>query len=222
VNGAQDMGGMHGFGRVEPEPEAVEPVFHADWERRTFALTLAMGATGEWNLDASRFARENLPPGEYLSRTYYEIWLAGLERLSADRGLVAPEEIAAGRSLEPARPLRRTLAAADVERMVTSGGPANREPRQSARFSVGDRVRARTMNPPTHTRLPRYVRGHAGTVVSIHGCHVFPDVHAHGGGEDPQWLYSVRFDARELWGADADPAVAVSVDAWEPYLEPAA
>jgi nitrile hydratase len=82
-------------------------------------------------------------------------------------------------------------------------------------------VLARNTHPATHTRLPRYVRGHVGTVVTIHGCHVFPDVHAHGGGEDPQWLYTVRFDGRELWGTDADPTIAVSVDAFEPYLEPA-
>jgi nitrile hydratase beta subunit len=220
VNGAHDMGGMHGFGPVDPEPR--EPVFHADWERRAFALTLAMGATGEWNLDASRFARESRPPGDYLSKSYYEIWLAGLERLIAQRALVTREEITAGRSLGPARPLgRRTLAAADVEPMVSRGGPTNREPEHRARFAVGDRVLARTMHPATHTRLPRYVRGHVGTVVSVHGAHVFPDVHAHGGGEDPQWLYTVRFDARELWGAEGDPTVAVSVDAFEPYLEPA-
>ena len=218
MNGAHDMGGMHGFGRVEPDPEG--QIFHADWERRVFALTVAMGATGEFNLDASRSAREDLPPGEYLAKTYYEIWQAGLERLIADRGLVTPEEIEAGRSLNPPRPLQRTLAAADVERMIATGGPAEREPKRSARFQVGDQVRARNINPRTHTRLPRYVRGHTGTVVRVHGCHVFPDVHAHGGGEDPHWLYTVRFEARELWGADADPTVAVSVDAWEPYLEP--
>jgi nitrile hydratase len=214
------MGGMHGFGPVEPEPD--EPVFHAGWERRAFALTLALGATGEWNLDASRFARENEPPGDYLSRSYYQIWLAGLERLSAERGLVAPQEIAAGRPLGPARPVSRTLAAADVARTLGRGGPTQREPPRPARFAVGDRVRARNLNPPTHTRLPRYVRGHAGAVVSVHGCHVFPDAHAHGGGEDPQWLYTVRFAARELFGEDADPAAAVSVDAFEPYLEPTA
>jgi nitrile hydratase beta subunit len=219
VNGVHDMGGMDGFGRVEPHPG--EPVFHADWERRTFALTLAMGATGEWNLDASRFAREDVPPREYLSRTYYEIWLAGLERLAAERGLVAPEELAAGRALRPGRRLGRILAEQDVEPALGRGGATNREPPRAARFAVGERVRARNMHPATHTRLPRYVRGHAGTVALVHGCHVFPDIHAQGGGEDPQWLYTVRFDARELWGADGDPAVAVSVDAFEPYLEPA-
>jgi nitrile hydratase subunit beta len=220
MNGAHDMGGMHGFGAVEPEPD--EPVFHADWEGRVFALTLAMGATGEWNIDASRFARENRPAADYLSRTYYEIWLAGLERLLTDRALVAEPEIEAGRLLEPPRPVPRTLAADAAAKMLRSGGPSRREAPRPARFAAGDRVRARNMNPPTHTRLPRYVRGHVGEVVLVHGCHVFPDVNARGGGEDPQWLYTVRFDGREVWGPDADPTVAVSVDAFEPYLEPAA
>jgi nitrile hydratase len=219
VNGAHDMGGMHGFGPVEAEPG--EPPFHAEWERRVFALTLAMGATGEWNLDASRFARESQPPGDYLAESYYEIWLAGLERLLAERELVTREELAEGRPLAPPRELARRLSAADVEQMLHRGGPTERDPVRAARFAAGDRVRTREMNPRTHTRLPRYVRGHAGEVVTVHGCHVFPDAHAHGGGEDPQWLYTVRFSARELWGDGADPAAAVSVDAWEPYLEPA-
>ena len=212
------MGGAHGFGAVVAEPD--EPVFHAEWERRAFALTLAMGATGEWNIDASRFAREDVAPAAYLSRSYYEIWLAGLERLLAERGLVAPDEVAAGRSLRDARPVRRILAAADVEATLRRGDPSNREGPAAAHFGPGDRVRTRTMNPVTHTRLPRYVRGHVGTVTHVHGCHVFPDANARGLGPDPQWLYTVRFDARELWGAEADPMVTVSTDAFEPYLEP--
>lgn len=219
MNGAQDMGGMHGFGAVLAELD--EPVFHAEWERRVLALTLAMGATGEWNLDASRFARESRPPSEYLSKTYYEIWLAGLERLLAERGLVAPDEIAAGRSLQPAKPVRRTLAAGDVAGAVSRGSPTDRDAPQPAHFDVGDRVRAKNLHPVTHTRLPRYVRGHVGTITRVHGCHIFPDTHAHGHGENPQWLYTVSFDGRELWGAEADPTVAVSVDAFEPYLDPA-
>ena len=214
------MGGAHGFGDVRPEPD--EPAFHAEWERRAFALTLAMGATGEWNLDASRFARENQAPGDYLAQTYYELWFGALERLLAERGLVAPEEIAAGRPLHPVKPVRRTLAAADVSGVLRRGGQTRRDPPRPAMFELGDRVRARTMHPVGHTRLPRYVRGHIGTVDLVHGCHVFPDTHAHGCGEEPQWVYTVRFDGRELWGADDDPTVRVSVDAFEPYLEPAA
>ena len=219
MNGAHDMGGMHGFGPVRPEPN--EPAFHAEWERRAFALTIAMGATGEWNLDQSRFARESLPPAEYLAKSYYEIWFAGLERLLRDRGLVNDKEVEAGRALSPAKPVKRTLAAADVGRTLGRGGPTRREAPAAARFKVGDRVRAKNIHPPTHTRLPRYVRGHVGVVERVHGCHIFPDAHAQGVGEDPQWLYAVRFDGRELWGPDADASARVSVDAFEPYLEPA-
>ncbi|MGH2690304.1 MAG: nitrile hydratase subunit beta [Actinomycetota bacterium] len=219
MNGVHDMGGAHGFGAVVPEP--AEPVFHAEWERRVFALALAMGSTGEWNVNAARFARESIPPADYLSSSYYGIWLAGLERLLAQRGLVTREEIDAGRPLQPARAVSRTLARADVAATVGRGRPARRDPTRPARFAVGDRVRARNIHPVTHTRLPRYVRGHVGLVELVHGFHVFPDTDAHGRGEDPQWLYTVRFNARELWGVDADPTVAVSVDAFEPYLDPA-
>jgi nitrile hydratase beta subunit len=204
VNGAHDMGGAQGFGPIERERD--EPAFHAEWERRAFALTLAMGATGEWNLDQSRFAREDRDPLDYLSRTYYEIWEAGLSRLLEERGL-----------LDGDRPVR-TLTAAEVEPMLMRGSSVVREPARPARFAAGDRVRARNMHPRTHTRLPRYVRGRVGTVELVHGAHVYPDVHAVSGDEDPQWLYTVRFSARELWGREDN--ASVSVDAWEPYLDP--
>ncbi len=214
MNGAHDMGGAQGFGPIEREAD--EPAFHAEWERRAFALTLALGATGEWNLDMSRFAREDRTPLDYLSRTYYELWEAGLEKLLAERGLLTAEELAAGRSLAPGRPVR-TLAAADVEPLLTRGGGVEREPTRPARFAAGERVRARNLHPRTHTRLPRYVRGHVGVIERVHGAHVFPDVHAVTGEEDPQWLYTVRFSARELWGSDDN--ASISVDAWEPYLD---
>jgi nitrile hydratase len=220
MNGVHDMGGQHGFGPVVPEPD--EPVFHADWERRAFALALAMGATGTWNLDGSRFARESIPPARYLASSYYEIWLGALEHQLEEHGLVSPAELEAGRALAPATPVERTLAAADVPATLGRGGPTLRDAQRPARFAAGDRVRARTMHPETHTRLPRYVRGHVGTVEHVRGPHVFPDTHAHGLGEQPQWLYTVSFDARELWGEAADPTVRVSTDAFEPYLEPAA
>jgi nitrile hydratase len=202
VNGAHDMGGEHGFGPVVADAD--EAYFHADWERRVLALVIAMGATGQWNLDQSRFARENRPPDEYLSLSYYEIWLAGLEQLLAEReplGELAP------------------LRAESVPALLAGGSSAEREPPRPARFAVGDEVRARNIHPRTHTRLPRYVRGHTGVIERVHGCHVFADRHAADGEEDPQWLYTVRFSGTELWGPDADPNSAVSVDAFEPYLE---
>jgi nitrile hydratase subunit beta len=219
MDGAQDMGGVEGFGPVQPEPD--EPVFHAEWERRAFALTLAMGMPGGWNIDMSRFAREDRPHQDYLGKSYYQIWLAGLERLMLERNLVSPDEIEAGRVLHPAKPVAKTLSAQGVAAMLHRGGPTEREAGKPARFAVGARIRAKTINPPGHTRLPRYVRGHIGVIERILGCHVFPDSNATGKGEDPQWLYTVIFEGRELWGAGADPSVQTSVDAWEPYLEPA-
>ena len=218
MNGAQDLGGMHGFGPVQPEPS--EPVFHAEWERRAFALTLAMAMPGGWNIDMGRFARENRPPAEYLAMSYYQIWFAALEEMLKERGLVADDEIDAGHSLHPPKPVKRTLSPGDVAQVLYRGAPTERETNSTATFKAGDKVRAKTINPLTHTRLPRYVRGHLGQIERVIGCHVFPDSNATGAGENPQWLYTVRFDGRELWGEGADPSVTVSVDAWEPYLEP--
>jgi nitrile hydratase subunit beta len=217
VNGAHDLGGMHGFGAIEREPN--EPVFHAHWERRVFALTMAMGATGEWTIDRGRFARENRPPAAYLTKTYYELWLAGLEHLLAETKLVTPAETAAGKVLEVGRPIKRVLAAADVARVLAAGTRYERPASAPARFRPGDAVRAKTMNPAGHTRLPRYVRGHVGVIEAVNGFQVFADASA-AGEESAQWLYTVAFEGRELWGPDSDPTVAVSINAWESYLEP--
>ncbi len=217
MDGAHDMGGVPWSGPVRPEPN--EPPFHAEWERRAFAITLAMATPGGWNIDMSRFARENRPPQDYLSKSYYEIWLAGLERLMLERRLIAEDEIAAGKSLRPPRPVERILTADDVAVTLGRGGPTEREAKRPALFASGDRIRAKMINPPTHTRLPRYVRGHIGRIERVVGCHVYPDSNAMGAGEDPQWLYTVAFDATELWPDAPDPNLAVSVDAWEPYLE---
>jgi nitrile hydratase len=218
MNGAQDLGGMMGFGPVVPEAD--EPPFHGEWEKRTLAITLAMGATGEWSLDASRFARESLPPPQYLTSTYYEIWLAGLEKLLAERDLVHADEIEAGRSLRASRPVKRVLAAEDVAGALARGGPADRQPRAPARFAVGDRVRARNMHPEGHTRIPRYLRGHIGTIEAVHGVHVLPDSNAAGRGESPTWLYGIAFDGRDVWGNDAEPGLTLRADLWESYLDP--
>lgn len=217
MDGAHDMGGMAGFGPVNPEPN--EPVFHAEWERRAFAVTLAMAKPGGWNIDASRFAREDRPPADYLGRSYYQIWLVGLERLLRERDLLRPGEVEAGQILQPPVPTLAKLMASEVTATLRRGGPTEREAGAPARFKLGDLVRAKDMHPPTHTRLPRYVRGHVGVIERICGCHVFPDSNAMGGGEDPRWLYTVTFNGNELWSDAPDASVKVSVDAWEPYLE---
>jgi nitrile hydratase len=217
TNSLHDMGGMHGFGRVEPEPN--EPPFHARWEGRVHAMARAIGFAGLWTIDAGRASLEALPPLEYLGSSYYRRWFLGLERRLLRHGLVGADEIGAGRSLRPGASLPRTLSLADVEKTNIRGDFA-RPTNTPARFKQGERVRAKNINPATHTRLPRYARGKIGVVEAIRGCHVFPDSAALGDGDNPQWLYAVVFSARELWGEDADPAVKVSIEAFEPYLGP--
>jgi nitrile hydratase len=217
MNGPHDLGGAQGFGPVVAEKD--EPWFHAEWERRAFALVLAMGATGAWNLDMSRHARERIPPADYLASTYYDIWRKGMERLLVERGLATTEEIAAGHSMASPAKLPRKALAADIPAALASGAPTSREATALARFRVGDAVRAKVMNPVGHTRLPRYARGHAGTIARVHGAHVFPDSNAAGRGENPQWLYAVAFDAREVWGSEARAGDEVRIDLFEPYLE---
>ncbi len=223
MNGVHDMGGMQGFGPVVAEPD--EPLFHGDWEKRALALTLAMGATGQWNIDLSRSARESLPSAVYLGSSYYDIWLRALEQLMRERGLANADELRDGQMRTPAAPVARVLRAADVDTSLARGSPASRPATAPARFAVGMRVRTRNMHPQGHTRLPRYVRGHTGLIALLHGAHVFPDTHASRAlppfTEQAQWLYTVVFEAQELWGPQADAGVQVSVDAWESYLEPA-
>ena len=219
MNGVHDMGGMDGFGKVEPEPN--EPMFHTEWEARVLAMVRAMGAAGAFNIDASRFYREALPPHVYLASSYYKKWLLGLEDLLVDRGYIAAAEIAAGHAMEPAKPLKHgKFTLNDVERVMVRGkfGRAARAP---AKFKPGDHVRAKNIHPATHTRLPRYARGHVGVVERDLGCQVFPDSAATESVENPQRLYTVVFDGAELWGPDGDPTVTISIDAFEPYLEAA-
>lgn len=221
MNGGHDLGGMHGLGPIDPEPEAVEPVFHHEWEKRVFALTLASSALGRWSIDMGRHARERQHPADYLRNSYYENWLAGLEKLLVERGVVSAEELASGRSAGPApEDLRaRVLRAAEVG-PTTLSKSVEVAIDAPPRFAVGDRVRAINRHPLGHTREPRYVRGHIGTIHEHYGAHVFPDLSAEGRREG-RHLYSVRFEAEELWGESATPRSAVYVDLWEDYLEPA-
>ncbi len=210
-----DLGGTAGHGPVEYEPEGV--VFHHDWEAKALALTLAASAPGGWNIDMSRRSRETLP--DYADLSYYEIWTAALERLLVDSGLLSDEEILAGHSLTDPNPCRRVLTADQVPAALARGGPADREPTGRARFAVGASVLTRAVPAGHHTRLPAYAAGHVGTIERVHGVHVLPDTNAHGLGEQPEWLYTVVFDAVDLWD-DAAPGQRVSVDAWESYLRP--
>lgn len=213
-----DLGGRLGFGPVQPEAD--EPPFHAPWEARALALTLAMGATGAWNLDMSRSAREQLPA--YLQLSYYAIWISALEALLLAKGLLTEDEQRAGRALQAPVPLPRVLRAEAVETVLARGSPTERAAPHAARFEVGQSVRTRAHAAPHHTRLPGYARGRVGRIERVHGCHVFPDAHAQGLGEQAQWLYTVVFEGRALWGEESPGGLSVSIDAWESYLEAAA
>jgi nitrile hydratase len=217
MNGPHDLGGQMGFGPVAPESN--EPYFHSDWERRVLGITLSCGAFGAWNIDESRHARENIPPASYLSASYYEIWTRALEVLLERHGFATGAEIASGtKQVEPAVP-KRILKADMVAGVLSKGGPCDRPLEKTPAFAAGDRVRTKNFNPEAHTRLPRYARAKTGVVEAVQGAFVFPDDNAHGKGENPQWVYTVVFDASEIWGEGADPTLNVSIDAWESYLE---
>jgi len=218
MNGVHDMGGMHGFGPVTLEKD--EPVFHGAWEGRVFAMQRATFFLGLWNLDLARASVEHLPPPVYLGVSYYDKWRLGLESRLMSYGLVGADELRVGHALHPAKPVKRKLAAAEVDKSLQRGS-YGRPAQAPARFAPGAAVRTKNINPTTHTRLPRYARDRVGTIEAVRGCHVFPDSVVLGKGEDPQWLYTVVFDGKELWGEQAAPGLKVSIEAFEPYLEPA-
>jgi nitrile hydratase len=212
MNGVHDLGGMLGFGPVIVEPN--EPVFHANWERRVFALSLSSPFFS--NLDAARHTIERMPPAEYLGSSYYEHWLHGLELGLIENGTLTREEIEEVQR-NPREPGRRAAAAGPT---APTGADVTERVRK-ARFRVGDSVVARNLNPPGHTRLPRYVRGHRGIIRHDRGVFTFPDSNAHGRGRRPQHCYCVEFSARELWGADRPAAELVFIDLWDDYLDAA-
>ena len=203
-----DLGGEDVPGAIAQEPEG--EYFHAPWEPRVMAMVVAMGPTGMSNIDMNRAARETLP--NYRDLSYYEIWLAALEKLALQKGVLG----------DTPPPPKQVLHAETAIATIKKGFSASRPASAPARFSIGDRVITTAAPPDHHTRLPAYARGKQGVIAQVHGVHVFPDTNARALGESPQWLYTVAFDAQELWGERAPaPHSVISIDAFEPYLEPA-
>ena len=209
MNGGHDLGGRQGFGSVNAESESEEPLFHAEWERRIFALTLATGMLGQWNIDESRHARERQHPADYLNHSYYENWLVGLEKLLAEKDLVA-------RIGQDAQCFRVPDAAA-ARKILRTGGPTLLPDATQPRFCSGDRIRVARCQRAGHTRAPTYVQGASGTVVDHYGTHIYPDQNAMGQ-RVGEHLYCVRFEGTELWGSESS-SQSVYADLWEPYLE---
>ena len=217
MNGIHDMGGMHGMGPIKPERN--EPVFHAVWEGRAFALSFAVD--GPWPYGADRYAIEVIPPEEYLRQSYYEKWITSLIDLMVQTGMVTSAEVASGKATNLSPKPGHVLTAAEVASVVAAGAPATRNVSATAHFQPGQRVRARNINPVGHTRLPRYTRGKIGTVERDYGVFAFPDSSTQGLGDRPQHVYSVRFAARELWGEQSNEHDSVYVDMWDDYIEAA-
>jgi nitrile hydratase beta subunit len=216
MNGVHDMGGMQGMGPIQYEKD--EPVFHARWEGRVYAMNRAMGAWRKWNLDAWRHDIELLPPADYLRLSYYERWLAALERRVVNYGFVGKDELKSGKAAEGSVPSIPALTP-DMARHIDRGIPSSKEPSITPLFHLGERVRARNIHFTGHTRLPRYARGRIGEIVRDHGVYAFPDTNARYRGERRQHVYSVRFAARELWGEQASPRDFIYIDLWDDYLE---
>jgi nitrile hydratase len=224
------------FGPVVEEPN--EPVFHERWEGRVYGLSVFLLPLLGRNVDAFRYAQERLPREVYLSG-YYRRWLAGLEQRLVDVGYLGPDEVnarlagrtvkASGRRVSPIRRevtsralrllLRPRLPRWLVGRVIPRVLGSTRKAPQRQRFSVGDRIRVRGARAPGHTRQPGYVTGKPGTVVAHLGCTVFPDAHAVGRRAQPQHLYTIAFDAADLWGDAAEPGTEMRVDLYESYLE---
>jgi nitrile hydratase len=233
MNGVHDLGGMHGFGPVEREPD--EPVFHAPWEAVVVAIRRSRAIGRLFNIDEFRHSIERMEPAHYLGSSYYERWLDGLARVLVEKGVVTLKELEERAASFRARPEGPAAGSGQCPRGARTPGdgdglpsPLNfvppsttRTSSESPRYAPGDRVITRSFHPSGHTRLPRYARGKPGVIHRLHGIHVFPDTNAHGLGERPRPLYSVRFDARALWGESAEPNHHVHLDLWESYLRPA-
>jgi nitrile hydratase len=207
VDGVHDLGGLVGFGPVDVEPD--EPVFHEKWEGRVFAIAGSLSLSG--HLHGMRHAIERMDGVHYLSSSYYEHWLTAVATLLVESGVLDGDEL---RNRAGLFPLARPLADEPVPPEL------GHEPSASARFAGGDRVRVRNLHPFGHTRCPDYVRGCTGVVARVDPPAAVPELSTHRGDERPERIYSVRFDAGELWG-ESDETAVVHVDLYERYLEPA-
>ncbi len=216
MQGGHDLGGKQGLGAIDPEPESEEPVFHSEWERRIFGITLATGMLGQWNIDQSRFARERQHPADYLRNSYYENWYEGLCKLLLENGLISEDELRNGNVSEPIARELRVPSRQDAEKILSSGGPTQMELDIPPKYQPGDKVLVKKNFTDGHTRAPAYVQGCIGEIVIHHGGHVFPDANAQGHLQG-EHLYAIRFSSEVLWGNDKDNS-EVTIDLWEPYL----
>ncbi|MGI8914618.1 MAG: nitrile hydratase subunit beta [Chloroflexota bacterium] len=218
MNGVHDLGGMHGFGSIEREDN--EPLFRATWEAHVRAGTTLVRDRGYFNLDAFRYGIERMEPAQYLRATYFERWLASVEYNLIQQGFISSDELDARVAFLREHTQADTPRASSVTLPPLAQESLPESPTPGApQFALGDAVVTRNIHPRGHTRLPRYARGKRGVIHLLHGPQTFPDTNAHGLGQQPQMVYNVRFEGRELWGESSEPREAVYLDLWESYLE---
>ena len=201
MDGMHDLGGKQGFGRIRYGLNA--QVFHEPWEKRINALYGLAVKLGIFNMDEYRHAIERMEPRHYMSAGYYERTLTSLATLCVEKGIVTLAELE--QRAQGAFPLSAPAAA----------GRSNVAERED--FKAGDRVRVRTDYVPGHVRMPGYIRGKTGVVVSKSPVYPFPDAHAHGVKAEDEPTYDVRFSTDDLWPDSADKAL-VHVAVFESYL----
>ncbi|MEU2718697.1 nitrile hydratase subunit beta [Streptomyces sp. NPDC007205] len=222
--GIHDIGGYH-MGPIETKDDLV---FHEPWEGLVFSLTLVSAVQGSWSLAEFRHIIEQMPPAEYLWTPYYVHWLEAVEELCARDGFVTPEELTARRQAirngetPPALPVPTDPEVAQSLREgiqnLAYTGLGVRRPDQPRSFQADDRVRARVLAVSGHTRLPWYVWGKPGVVVSYSGTYPLPDTEATGG-DDPEPTYMVRFAGTDLWGPGTETNVSVVLSLFESYMD---
>ena len=202
MDGIHDLGGKQGFGKVRFTKNA--RAFHEPWEVRANALYGYAARLGLINMDEYRHAIERMDPRHYLTASYYERSLTGLATLCVEKGLVTREEL-------------ERLAGGAFPLSAPSAAGRGNAPRRE-RFKPGDRVRVKEDFVPGHVRMPAYIRGKTGVVVSETPAYPFPDAHAHGVSAQDEPTYDVRFRSEDLWPNSSDPAL-VHVGVFQSYLE---
>jgi nitrile hydratase len=202
MDGMHDLGGRQGFGRVRYTPNA--PAFHAAWEVRANSLYAFAVRCGIFKMDEYRHAIERIEPRHYLAASYYERSLTALATLCVEKGIVTREELE-----------RR---AQGVFPLAAPSAPGRTNLPARERFKPGDRVRVRLDYVPGHVRMPAYIRGKTGVVVSESPAYPFPDAQAHNLESVDEPTYDVRFRSEDLWPNSADSAL-VHVGVFQSYLE---
>lgn len=218
MDGIHDMGGMHGFGRV---PIDSDTVFDHEWQKRAFALAETLAWSVPFTADEHRHAIERMAPVDYLRCDYFEKWAIAVQTLLLEAGLVDEEELRTGRMTFGVAIDEHSPVSSETLVGATSQGAEMTFPKDGKvpAFEIGQMARVRQQGNYGHTRVPRYVRGHVGKVLSNLGNFQFADSIAMGKGPDPQFCYTIEFDARTLWGDTVETNDTVLLDLWEPYLE---